>query len=206
MTIPELKRKETYIEAVSELLDRLRRMDRKETADRAGASLADGILRLRILGREASIHIDEGTLTWSDGKDLSSDMKVVVLNYLLSSKGRVEGNWVSYREIPSGSLYYSVFHARGLSPLVSVFGTDTAPFEKAAETLGGKRVQRGDASYDMLFFPFLPVNATVWRGDEEVPASANILFDSLTGSTMPAEVLAHLAEELTSRLIETASR
>ncbi len=204
MSAVNFPRKETYSEAVADALSRLGKRDLDDVARLAGASRDGTKLRLDVLGRQAVMDVSSGQMSWSDGSTLSSDMKVIVLNYLLGTDGKVGGNWISYREIPSGPLYYSVFHSRGLAPLLEAFGNDPSGLARAAERLGGVRAERGDASFDFRFFPHLLVNVTVWKGDEEVPASANILFDSAVARSMPAEVLAHLAEELVAALVEAA--
>lgn len=192
---------EPYGEAITEALTRLRARDLEMVARLAGASRDEECLILKVLGREVVVDVRAGKLDWPDGTPLSPEMKVIVLTYLLGADGRIDGRWISYTEVPSGALYYPVFRSRGLVPLLSAFGLDPARLEAAAVRLGGRRVARGDCSVDVDFFPYLRVNVTVWKGDDEVPASANILFDSAVTRTMPAEVLAHLAEELVAALI-----
>jgi len=127
-------------------------------------------------------------------------MKVVVLHYLLGSPGSLEHKLISYREIEGGSLYYSVFQQRAIAPLAKMFEKDSGALEKAASSLGGIKVQRGDMSFDFLFFPFLLVNISFWKGDEEVPTTGNILFDASAAKALRAEDLAHLCGEFVGYL------
>jgi hypothetical protein len=56
------------------------------------------------------------------------------------------------------------------------------------------------------FFPKLPIVIALWIGDEEVPASANILFDANAGNILPTEGLSVAAGVLVGRLVEISRR
>jgi len=174
----------------------------EELAELSGGTLEGDKLNVGILNRTAVVDPSSRTITWSDGSDIDDDVKVLLLHYMLRSAGRVEGRLASYREFPGGELYYSVFHGRAIVPLIRTFGERAEALAIAGEKLGASRASRGDASIDLRFFPYVPINVTVWEGDDEVPASANILFDSIVGSVMPAEDLAHLSAELVEMLME----
>lgn len=155
-----------------------------------------------MLARETFVDMENRRVVWSDGSEPEPDLKVLVLHYLLGVRGPAAPGWRSFRESQGGPLYYSVFQSRALAPLISAFGRDPAGMAVAAGRLGGIRVERGDASFDFRFFPHLSVNVTVWAGDDEVPPSANILFDSSAIDYMGAEDLAHIAEELVAMLVQ----
>ena len=144
---------------------------------------------------------DSKRIFWEDGINAEQDLQVVLLHYLIRAEGKIDGKWISYRDIEGGNLYYSVFQGRALRPLVATFGEEPEKLLKAGLQLGGVMAQRGDASVDLRFFPFAQVNVTVWKGDDEVPSNANILFDSATGRMLPAEDLAHLSADLVHALI-----
>jgi hypothetical protein len=42
-------------------------------------------------------------------------------------------------------------------------------------------------SFKTYFFPKMPVVVVIWLGDEEVPTSANVLFDANAGKILPTE-------------------
>lgn len=189
-----------YAGALEKSWEELVQRDLEELAELSGGTSEEDKLNVDILNQTAVVDRSSRTITWSDGSDIDDDIKVLLLHYILRSAGRVEGKLASYREFQGGDLYYSVFQGRAILPLIKSFGERAEALAAAGEKLGGSRAARGDASVDLQFFPFVPINVTVWEGDDEVPASANILFDSIVGSVMPAEDLAHLSAELVKML------
>jgi len=191
---------ERFGSAIAKAFDELRARDIRRIASDSGGIVSDDRLRVSVLNRTAVVDPGAGTVAWDDGTEPEDGIKVILLHYLLGSDGSVDGQWRSFHEFESGNLYYSVFRGRALVPLLSAFGSDPARLATASEHLGGMRMERGDASFDFLFFPRLKVNITLWKGDEEVPASANMLFDAAAGRMLGAEDLAHLAEDLVEAL------
>jgi hypothetical protein len=130
--------------------------------------------------------------------------QVLILHYLLGKRGEkasVERKWVSYREIPGASFYYSAFVKRAVNPLKTAFGQNIPGFKQAAARLNGKPVEPGDAAFEFTLFPGVTVQLVLWEGDEEFPAEANILFDAAVGSILSPEDIAWLASMLVYRLM-----
>jgi hypothetical protein len=191
---------ERFTAAIAKSLGELSARDIELVASNSGGVVSGGELRVAVLDRTALVDIAAGSVIWDDGTELEDTLKVILLHYLLQADGRIDGKWMSFREIESGNLYYSVFHGRALVRLISAFGSDLARLVAASVKLGGARVERGDASFDFMFFPYLKMNITIWNGDDEVPASANILFDAAAGRILGAEDLAHVAEDIVETL------
>lgn len=185
-----------FVDAIAKALADLKTRDPSSLVKSSGGQLNGRELRIRHLNKEASLDLDSGELRWSDGSEMEGDFKVVLLHYLQKADGRLDGQWISYREIEGGALYYSVFQGRAIVPLVKNFGENPEALLNVAGKLGATVIKRGDASIDFPFFPYLLVNVTIWKGDEEVPSSANILFDGATRRILPAEDVAHLAADL----------
>ena len=196
---------ERYIAAIVNAFVELNARDIESVASNSGGIVSGSELRIAVLDRTALVDTDVGTVRWDDGTEPDDTLKVILLHYLLGADGRIDGEWMSFREFESGNLYYSVFHGRALVQLISAFGSNPSRLAAASVKLGGTRVERGDASFDFLFFPYLRMNVTIWRGDDEVPASANILFDAAAGRILGAEDLAHLAEDIAETLERLAT-
>ena len=128
--------------------------------------------------------------------------QILILHYMGSAAPPlVTDHWVSYREIPGASFYFSAFVKRAIDPLKKVFGQNAAALSRAAEMLGGKTIDAGDAGYEFRLFPNLPVRLILWVGDDEFPAEASIVFDESIKEILSPEDIAWLAGMLVYRLI-----
>ncbi len=61
---------------------------------------------------------------------------------------------------------------------------------KAALKLRGKLLGTGDAAAELSYFPYIPITCILWRGDEEFPAEASVLFDETANLYFSAEDMA----------------
>jgi hypothetical protein len=190
-----------FADAIAKALADLKTRDPISLSESSGGQLKGNKLWIRHLNKEAVLNLESGELQWSDGLEMEGDFKVVLLHYLQKADARLDAQWISYRELEGGALYYSVFQGRAIAPLIKHFGDNPETLLGIASKLGGKVVKRGDASIDFPFFPFLLVNVTIWKGDDEVPSSANILFDGATRRILPAEDVAHLAADLVHAIL-----
>lgn len=193
-----------YSDSIAKSWEDLDNRDLSELSELSGGILDGRRLKLKVLADTIVLDFDSKRIFWEDGRNVEQDLQVVLLHYLVRAEGKTDGKWSSYRDIEGGNLYYSVFQGRALRPLIATFGEEPEKLLRAGLKLGGTKAQRGDASVDIRFFPFALVNVTVWKGDDEVPSNANILFDSATGRMLPAEDLAHLSADLVHALIDAS--
>jgi hypothetical protein len=136
------------------------------------------------------------------GQEIPLQEQILILHYLLSAGSRaLAGRWISYREIPGASFYFSAFVKRAIEPLKKVFGCNGPALAKAAEPLRGKAIDAGDVGFEFDVLPKVPLQLIVYTGDEEFPAEANILFDENIGHILSPEDVAWLAGMLVYRLI-----
>jgi hypothetical protein len=167
-------------------------------------SVADDQFRVPFLNRAYRISFPE--FTFEDEADSQEEVpiqeQILILHYMLSpAPSPSTDNWISYREIPGASFYYSTFVKRAIDPLKKVFGQNIDDFIRAADTIGDKAIDTGDAGYEFRLFPNIPVRLILWAGDEEFPAEANVVFDENIGSMLSPEDIAWLAGMLVYRLI-----
>jgi hypothetical protein len=67
-----------------------------------------------------------------------------------------------------------------------------------------KKAAMGDVGYVIEALPKVPVTVTLWRADEEIPASANVLWDETVKYYLPTEDVAVLGGIVASELIKRA--
>ena len=168
-------------------------------------------LILPFFGKPYRIPHPTGPLVAAEsGVGASAGVQILLLHHLLSADGALpSGEWVSFHELPFGRIYQSAFAGRSLAPLSAAFGLDAAGFAAAASRLGGLPMRLGDSSFWFRVFPRLPVAAVQWLGEEDLPGSVNILFDSAAGRLLPTEDLAAVGGMLSGMLLrgrQTESR
>lgn len=178
--------------------------DPGQLARDAGASMdPDGTIRLRLMDRGCAVDIPARAIVYEDdGSPLRAHVRVLVLHYLLgSSRSGATGEMVTFREFPGGALYYPAYRKRTLDIIVSKFGRDLEPLRRAGERIGAVRLERAAVAFRTRFFPKLDVDLLMWAGDDEVPSSANLLFDSGAIKTLSTEDVTVVAGLLCSRVV-----
>ncbi len=139
------------------------------------------------------VHHPEGKVFTEEGEGASIYLAIVILHYLITADGTpLTGQWIAYRHLPGGDIYTNPFQKRAVIPFLKTFGDRPGEFQEAAEALGGHRLDLTGISMVVPVLPRVPICFTIWPGDEEMPASANILFDQAAPSYLPTEDYAHL--------------
>ncbi|TFG70994.1 MAG: DUF3786 domain-containing protein [Methanomassiliicoccus sp.] len=166
-------------------------------------------LKLKVMDRVCRIDLSSERMSYEDGEreDVSAYLRILTLHYLVGARDKSpSGVMVSFREFEGGALYYSAFKKRTIDVLTGTFGDDADSLRRAGERLGATTLSSGSVSFRVKFFPKLPVDVLFWLGDEEVPSSANILFDETAGKMIATEDLSALAGALCIRLIKSSSK
>jgi len=128
--------------------------------------------------------------------------QVLILHYMSAMESIVpSGIWIAYREISGASFYFSAFVQRAIDPLKKVFGKNVSALMTAAEKINGKPIDIGDAGFEFLVFPKIPLQMIIYEGDDEFEPEANILFDATAGAFLSPEDAAWLAGMVVYRLM-----
>jgi hypothetical protein len=136
------------------------------------------------------------------GQEVPLQEQVLILHYLMAVPiPRPTSRWISYREIPGATFYFSAFVKRAIDPLKKAFGQNPAAFCRAAEKLRAHKIDSGDAGYELKVLPAVALQLILWAGDEEFPPDANILFESSIAQVLSPEDAAWLAGMVVYRLI-----
>jgi hypothetical protein len=128
-------------------------------------------------------------------------LSLFIIHYLLKKEQvPLDGTWTSEKEIPGGATFFRGPHALPTELISTRFGNDLAAFKARCETLHGTPLMMGDAAYRFDIVPQVPVAVLYWRGDEEFPAEAKLLFDKSLGRFLAADVVFALAVGVCERL------
>lgn len=170
-------------------------LDPAEIAENAGVELlGDGkTLKVPFIDQAFLVKHPDGKVKTSDGDDASIYLAIIILHYLATADGKpLTGRWIAYRHLPGGDIYIDPFQKRAVTPFLKTFGERPEDFKKAASALGGYSAETSGISMVIPVMPRVPICFSIWPGDDELPASANILFDETASSYLPTEDYAHL--------------
>jgi len=133
--------------------------------------------------------------------------KILILHYLTQAKGTpISNKIITYKELPEGMNYFPTFVKRAIKPLIDHFGKEPQQLVDAAGVLGGHRAEYGDAAVTINAFSRVPITLVLWRGDNEFPPEANILFDSTISDYLTTEDINVLCETIAWRLVKSNKR
>ena len=201
-----MARIDDYVNAKKIAVESLQKKSIEHIAGHAGFEVKSGNrITQNFLDRNYSISYPDFEFKdrYEDERDVPIQEQVIILHYLLGAEAvpAISGKWISYREIPDASFYFSAFVKRAVDPLKKVFGMNISGLKKAALQIHGSTIEAGDAGFEFQIFPKVPMQMILWHGDEEFTPEANILFDNKTGDILSPEDVAWMAGMTVYRLI-----
>ncbi len=159
-------------------------------AGNAGGRAEDGRIVIEVLGRRCTVDASE-RLVYMGGEVAGVVGSVLVLHYLTNAIGVMpSGRLVSYRQLPGGDVYYPAFRSRVVDVIGGTYDRDPAGVIAALGSMNAERRAGGGNAFVVPAFPRLPVTIVLWRGDDEVPGAAGVLFDETAPLFLPTEDLA----------------
>jgi hypothetical protein len=200
-----------YETARAVALDTLAQLDIDLCCIHAGLSLGKVSgdkkrLAIPYLGSTYHLAVCDGKIAFDeDSHVLKIADQVLLLHYMITATGvPVENQWITFREVPSGSFYYPSFVKRAITPLVKSLGQRPEVLEKVGGVIGEVVSLPGDRALKILVLPRVPVVLSLWRGDEEFPPEGNVYFDASISSYLPTEDIAYLAGAVVYKVIGMA--
>ncbi len=182
--IPEYAKNSKEDIPFGQYMEQYRQMDPKAASERTGIPYESGCFRLRMLQREYLLSWPELEVRpVDDGNDMYRVLehevpaKILAMRFLLRGvQARSTGKFLTYREVPSGEVYFRQFSGRCLARLAYGFGSKPEKLAQAFEKIGAKKLDHGDVSYELEIINDHFVRFILWTGDEEFPPSAQMLF------------------------------
>ncbi len=182
-------------ETLRQAIEQFAALDPVTIAARAGVSYDHNqqTLTVNFLGAPHRVLHPSGEVFDPAGQQASTYIAIIILHYLVTAKGTpLTGKWIAYRHLPGGDIYNDPFQKRAVNPFLQTFGSNPEAFRNAALALGGTELQQSGISFSFTVLPRAPLCFTLWPGDDELPASATILFDETAPDYLPTEDYAHL--------------
>lgn len=155
-----------------------------------------GLFSLESLGHTLEISYANPEVTFGGVKEkVPMEWALIVLNYLSSSRDiSIEKELVTYRDLPLGNVFFPNIKKNVLKVLADFYSDSDK--EKLSSTLSGLGFQQVDSSADLTvngyFAPRVPIMLRFWEGDDEIPSSCQILFDTTIAEQMHIEDIAAL--------------
>ena len=181
-------------------LEEFRNLNPVEASMRSGIPFDEkkGIYTLRMLGKEFFISWPEFSVRRADETDtqyaaIMESVPARIMAIRMISNGvaaKTTGKYLTYREVPWGTVYLQQFTGRCISRLAFSYGNKLDLFRETMEKLGARKLSMGDASYEFEFINDHFVQFILWAGDDEFPPSAQILFSDNFPLSFSAEDLA----------------
>ncbi|MFQ5910794.1 MAG: DUF3786 domain-containing protein [Thermoplasmata archaeon] len=176
--------------------------DTETVAEHSLGELKEGVLEIPFLGQQYLLDFDERVVKSADGSTANRFFATLILHYVVGvDESAPTGELVSFRDFWGGDAYYGAFVSRAIQPIKDAFADSPEELEARAGKLGGRGIDHGDIAVEIPVFPKVALSIVIWKGDEEIPGSANILFDRLAGRILHTEDLAALGELVARMLI-----
>lgn len=203
-----MEKKRSYFnleETLRQAAKRFAALDPEEAARQAGVKFdkEEQAICVPFINQNFLVHHPGGKVTAETGADAPVYLAIIILHYLVTAEGTpLAGRWIAYRHLPGGDIYSDPFQKRAVNPFLKTFGDRPEDFKKAAAALGGTQLALSGIGMVIPVLPRVPICFTIWPGDEEMPASANILFDEAAPAYLPTEDYAHLPAIVTGAMKE----
>lgn len=140
--------------------------------------------------------IDRIVLMRPSDSPASEEISVLILRYLigiLKQGYNQTGEWISFKELRGGPSYYPAFQKNTIKPILKSLGEDPDSLIKnLTSRFGGKFVEGGDVSVELVTFPDVRVKFIFWFADKELPPEVTILFDRELAEIFTTEEVATL--------------
>jgi len=170
-------------------------------------------IKIKYLTRMYLISPDTAEVTYFEGGgQVSKREKIIILHYLIAGNGiplsdkpgpdwRSRAEWIDFREVPSGNMYYSVFEDRVYQPFLARFGKKPTLFIKVSNACGGEKLDFGDIAFKFVVLPGIPINFILHKGDEEFSPACKVLFNPSISHYLHTEDIAIVCEDLVRELM-----
>ena len=193
--------------------EKLKVMDLADVARRAGGIFLEEdagvrVIQIDYLGKP--IRIAEPALLpacnpddWIErGGPIQLKEEIFILHYLIRASGMLPtGNLIPFRMMDGGIAYENIFRIRAVNRLLHAFSNREDCLKDFGYLFGGTPCEMGSISVRLRVLPHFELALILWKGDDEIPLSGNILFDESALDYLPTEDCVVMAETLVSRII-----
>jgi hypothetical protein len=194
----ELPKQNNFEIAYNRAAEMLRRADLRKTSTRCGIQYAEGYLSVLYFNSEYRIHLPDVSF---QPEILSMMERILVLHYLTEKADHpAKGEYVAFKNLPGASFYSTPYRKRSLQQIIRVFGETPDDLLTVSRILGATPAEFGDISVRLQVFPKIETIVVLYRGDEEFPPEAEILYRDDVINYLSLEDITVLSGIIASRL------
>jgi hypothetical protein len=160
-------------------------------------------IEIEYLNSAYRVTLPEGVVTTLSATPIELRDQILILHYMAMAGGTpLSGRLVAFQELKEIAGYYPTFLKRAVEPLIDFFSPSPERLIDISLALGGRRANIGDMAVTIPAFKRVPITLVLWKGDEEFPPDAKILFDSTVQDYLPNEDIIVLCQTITWLLIK----
>lgn len=163
-----------------------------------GAPGADGSVVVPVFGQDLRLTPPafEAVVASSGAMARPAD-RVLALHYLRCDVPiEPSGELITFRDLPGGAFYWAPFQSRSAGPLVACIQNDLDRLRKNLDRFTWQPVDIGNLAARVQAVGRIELTLVYRCGDDELPPSAEVLFDACTRRVFDAEDAAVLAGRL----------
>lgn len=200
--------REKMIAQVAKQRGDIRKMDPQKIAGNTGMKFENGVFQVDFYGEPYTISFPDLEVRFAKtNKVCGLNRSAMFFFYMLTADGSpVVGKWVAFRDLPGGTFYHQAYQGYSGDRLAKAIDNHTHVFERAAKQLNGEKLDIGNAAFAFQALPRVRVAAVYNEGDEDFPATANVLFDASASNYLPTDALGGLGSALVDRLTGIESK
>jgi hypothetical protein len=191
-------------EAIRLAVAKLANADLSARAENLGFTFSDaGTVLIRAFGSECAVNLKNfDIVNQKPGQPVKPDLKIIILHYLMfEEKFSETEKLISFRELPGGRFYLEPYKSRSVNILISRIKNDAVLLKKNLSRFEWRETYPGDVGAVIHAIGKIHVTLAYYRGDEEMPPSADLLYDSSIGKVFNTEDVTVIASLLCRGLL-----
>ena len=183
----------------------LSKQDPKDVCRRASCTYDDmnELFVLSVWGKEYGIFPKQLKINCmgNNTQSLHDYFDLFIIHYLLNSKEiGIYNEWISEKDIPGGTTFFRGPHEIPTNVISLRFSNNINEFKERCEQLHGIPLNMADAAYSFKITSRITVAVLYWRGDDDFPAEAKILYDRTIAEHLASDIIYALAVGICERL------
>jgi hypothetical protein len=173
-------------------------LEPKDVCARSGTSFSSGCYEIDFMNGRYRLDIADRSVSGPESHPPSDgELALLFLAYLVDAKDmELGGKWISEKEVPGGSLFFTGPHKMPVDGIAGKYGTAPKGLVTKALVFGGTALEYGDASVAFKALPRIPLAFVLWEEDDEFPAEVTVMFDETIHRHIPVDVILALVSSV----------